>query len=218
MPVRPRPPAKAAPSHYFSPDTARLSPEEQRLARRLPVKMGDLQLQFLTGAGTFSKSSLDEGSALLVEILIQQGDFPDAARVCDLGCGWGAVGALWAKTHPAHSVYSLDINPRAVQLAGLNFAHNEIENAVAWCGDGLGAARTEFFDCVAFNPPIRAGNQVIERLFRDAHGSLKAGGQLWAVIRTSQGAKTWAKKLETLFGSCETVEMRGGYRILKATK
>lgn len=212
------PRARLSANHYFSPDTARLSPEEQRVARRLPVKMGDLQLQFLTGAGTFSKSSLDEGSALLVEVLAKQGDFPDAARVCDLGCGWGAVAALWARTHPAHFVFALDINPRAVQLAGLNFAHNEIENAGAWCGNGLQAARAEFFDLIAFNPPIRAGNVAIERLFRDAHQALKARGELWAVIRTAQGAKTWAKKLEALFGSSETVEMRGGYRILKATK
>lgn len=218
MPPRPRPPANTASSHYFSPDAVPLSPEEQRLARRLPVVMGDLRLQFLTGAGTFSKSSLDEGSALLVEVLARTGEFPDGARVCDLGCGWGAVGALWAKLHPAHSVYALDINPRAVGLARLNYAFNEIENAAAWCGDGLDAARREFFDLVAFNPPIRAGNVVIERLFEGARQSLKPNGELWAVVRTSQGAKTWAKKLEALFGSSETVEMRAGYRILKAIK
>lgn len=218
MPAHPRDLAQAASAHYFSPNTALLSPEEQGRARLLPVKMGNLQLQFLTGAGTFSKSSLDEGSALLVEVLLQQGDFPGAARVCDLGCGWGVVGALWAKSNPAHRVLALDVNPRAVQLAKLNYAHNAIENAAAWCGDGLAAARGEFFDCVAFNPPIRAGNAVIERLLRDAHRTLKPRGELWAVIRTAQGAKTWAKKLETLFGLNETVQMRAGYRILKATK
>lgn len=218
MPPRPQNFPDRASNHYFSSHNKRLSPEEQRRARPLSVELGGFELQFLTGSNTFSKSALDEGSALLLETLWKQGDFPDTARVCDLGCGWGAVGALWAKSHPTHSVFALDINPRAVQLAELNFARNEIENAAAWCGDGLDAARDEFFDLVAFNPPIRAGNATIERLFADAHRTLKPGGELWAVIRTAQGAKTWAKKLELLFGSCETVEMRGGYRVLKATK
>ncbi len=218
MPPRPQNPPFHASNHYFSSDTQHLSPEEQRRARPLSVELRGLQLQFLTGANTFSKSALDEGSQLLVETLWKHGDFPDNARVCDLGCGWGAVGALWAKSHPQHLVFALDVNPRAVQLVGLNFERNEIPNAAAWCGDGLGAVRDQFFDVVAFNPPIRAGNQTIERLFRDAHRTLKPNGELWAVIRTAQGAKTWAKKLEVLFGLCETVEMHGGYRILKATK
>ena len=205
-------------SHYFSPETTLLSPAEQRRAPVLAVELGDLQLQFLTGKSTFSKSGLDEGSSLLLQTLWKEGDFPDNARVCDLGCGWGAVAALWARSHPQHIVFALDINPRAAQLARLNFERNAVANAVAWCGDGLSAARPDFFDLVAFNPPIRAGNEVIERLLREAHLSLKQNAELWAVIRTAQGAKTWAKKLELLFGSCETVEMRGGYRILRAVK
>lgn len=180
--------------------------------------MGDLHLKFLTGSNTFSKSALDEGTALLANTLLRQGEFPDKAYVCDLGCGWGAFGALWAASHPLHLVFALDINPRAAQLASLNFARNNLPHAVAWCGDGLGAARRDFFDLVAFNPPIRAGNATIERLFGDAYQALKPGSELWAVIRTAQGAKTWAKKLETLFGACETVEMRAGYRILRASK
>jgi 16S rRNA (guanine1207-N2)-methyltransferase len=218
MSPRPQNSLPRASNHYFSSDTGRLSPEEQGRAPVLSVEVDGVQLQFLTGANTFSKSALDEGSQLLVETLWKHGDFPDKARVCDLGCGWGAVGAMWATLNPGHLIFALDVNPRAVQLAGLNFARNALENAVAWCGDGLGAARSEFFDLVAFNPPIRAGNATIERLFADAHRTLKPGGELWAVIRTAQGAKTWAKKLERVFGCCETVEMRAGYRILKATK
>ncbi len=218
MPPRPQNPSSRAPNHYFSSDTERLSVEEQRRARPLLVEVDGHQLQFLTGANTFSKSALDEGSQLLVETLWKQGEFPDIARVCDLGCGWGAVGAMWAKLQPEHQIFAVDVNPRAASLASLNFAANEIKNAAAWCGDGLSAVHDEFFDLVAFNPPIRAGNIVIERLFGDAHRTLKIKGELWAVIRTAQGAKTWAKKLEALFGECETVEMRAGYRILKAIK
>jgi len=218
MSVSSPPSAPRTQGHYFSSDTARLSPEEQKSAPTISVEVGEVKLRFIVGSNVFSKSALDEGTALLLETLLKAGAFPDAARVCDLGCGWGAFGGLWAAARPAHRVFALDVNPRAAQLANLNFARNDLFNAVAWCGDGLGAARAEFFDLVAFNPPIRAGNAVIERLFSDAFGALKPRGELWAVIRTAQGAKTWAKKLDSLFGACETAEMRAGYRILKAIK
>lgn len=186
--------------------------------RPLSVQFESAQLQFLTGSGLFSRDEFDEGSRLLVETMHGQGEFPDAAHFCDLGCGWGGVGALWAKTHSDHFVFALDVNPRAAQLTGVNFARNSVSNAAVWCADGLSATRDEVLDVVACNPPIRAGNATIESLFEGAHRCLKANGELWAVIRTAQGAKSWAKKLGAQFGDCQTVEMRGGFRILRAVK
>ncbi len=216
-PAPPFPP-RTKTNHYFSRETAPLSPADLEKEQLLALEFAGQGLQFLTGAGLFSRAELDEGSRLLLETLHLHGDFPPAARVCDLGCGWGAVGALWAKTHPDHFVFALDVNPRAVQVAALNFARNQISNASLWCADGLSACRSEVFDVVACNPPIRAGNAVIASLFEGAHRCLKRNGQLWAVIRTAQGAKSWAKRLEAQFGACETVEMRAGFRILKAVK
>lgn len=150
--------------------------------------------------------------------MFKYGEFPDKANFCDLGCGWGPVGTLWAKTHPKHRVFALDVNPRAVQLTQLNFERNTVSNAVAWCADGLSATRDSVFDIVACNPPIRAGNATIDSLFEGAQRCLKPGGELWAVIRTAQGAKSWAKKLSAQFGDCHTMEMRNGFRILRAPK
>jgi 16S rRNA (guanine1207-N2)-methyltransferase len=65
---------------------------------------------------------------------------------------------------------------------------------------------------------VRAGNQVIEKLFADAQRCLRPTGVLWVVLRTAQGAKSWRKKLETQFGQCETMAIEGGYRILKSVK
>ena len=214
----PQIPPHSQPNHYFSKDIAPFSPSELQSARTISVKFNAFQLQFLTGANLFSKAEFDEGSALLLETMHRIGQFPSNARVCDLGCGWGAVGALWAKAHPDHQVFALDVNPRAAQISNLNFKRNELPNAAAWCADGLSATRDEAFDVVVCNPPIRAGNAVIETLFAGAHRCLKPSGEVWTVIRTAQGAKSWAKKLEARFGSCETVEMRGGFRILKAVK
>jgi 16S rRNA (guanine1207-N2)-methyltransferase len=171
-------------------------------------------LQFLTGAGVFSKASLDEGSKILIEAL----EMPGRAKFCDLGCGWGAVGAFIGKIFPESSVYACDINARAAQLARWNLKTNKVTNSAVWCGDGLGATPAEFFDCIACNPPIRAGNATIEKLFADAQRGLKNGGALWVVIRTAQGAKSWQKKLAAQFGECETLQIKDGYRILRAVK
>ncbi len=200
-------------SHYFSPQT---SLYDARLLQSSPlqIKARGRALQFLTGGGVFSKGALDEGSRLLIEALTME---PNAV-FCDLGCGWGAVGAFIGHQFPNAQIYACDINARAVQLARFNFQGNKLPNAVAWCGDGLSAARSDFFTCIACNPPIRAGNAVIEKLFDDAQHGLKSGGTLWVVIRTAQGAKSWQKRLETQFGECETVQIQNGYRILRAVR
>jgi 16S rRNA (guanine1207-N2)-methyltransferase len=123
-----------------------------------------------------------------------------------------------ATLYPGARVFAIDVNARAVQLARHNLRLNGIEGASLWCGDGLSAAKSDFFDVIACNPPIRAGNVVIEKLFEDAHRGLKIGGELWVVIRTAQGAKSWEKRLAARFGSCETMAMKSGYRILKAVR
>ncbi len=176
-------------------------------------------MQFLTGDGVFSKSALDAGSRLLIETLFVETSFLSPnATFCDLGCGWGAVGAFVVKRYPKTQLYACDVNARAVQLAKRNLEANRIEGAAVWCGDGLSATRADFFGYIACNPPIRAGNLVIEKLFADAKRGLQIGGQLWVVIRTAQGAKSWQKRLETQFGSCETIVIKNGYRILKAVR
>lgn len=212
------PPLRSKTPHYFSRDIAPFSPSEISSARPLTVRWSDFELQFLTGAGLFSRSEFDDGSHLLLSTIEREARLSGAIKFCDLGCGWGSVGTFWAKSHPKHHVYALDVNARATQLAKINFERNKIENAVAWCADGLSATRDESFDVVACNPPIRAGNAVIETLFDGAYRCLRPQGELWAVIRTAQGAKSWAKKLEAQFGNCETVEMKGGFRILRSVR
>jgi 16S rRNA (guanine1207-N2)-methyltransferase len=171
-------------------------------------------LQFLTGEGVFSRSGLDEGSRLLIETI----DLEPGSSFCDLGCGWGAVGAFIGHSFPQTRVFACDVNARAVQLARFNLELNKVKNAVAWCDDGLSATRPELFDAIACNPPIRAGNPTIFKLFADAERGLKVGGSLWIVIRTAQGAKSWQKRLEAQFGECETLLIKNGYRILRAVR
>jgi 16S rRNA (guanine1207-N2)-methyltransferase len=171
---------------------------------------------FRHGRGSFFQKR-DEGSRILIETAFQSPPEP-GARLCDLGCGWGAMSCFAAALAPQIQVFGCDVNARAVALARLNAQTNELENALFWCGDGLDASRDNFFDVVLCNPPVRAGNETIARLFDGAHRCLKSGGTLWVVLRTAQGAKSWQKRLAAQFGVCETVTIHSGYRILRCGK
>ncbi len=197
-------------SHYFSPATPL-----QQTSRQIEATLSGVTLPFISGDGVFSKSALDEGSRLLLETALRDSSWPEKAKLADLGCGWGAISCFAAVLAPQTLVFGCDINERAVALAHQNARLNDLKNAFFWCGDGLSAAKSEFFDVIFFNPPVRAGNETIARLFDDAQRCLKQGGALWVVLRTAQGAKSWQKRLQNQFGACETTEIKHGYRILQ---
>jgi len=185
-----------------------------KLRAPLSITLTGHTLDLAGGSGVFSKKSLDDGSRLLLENTF----FGDSRSICDLGCGWGPVGCFAARLAPDARVWMCDINLRAVQLAKSNVERNHIESATLWCGDGLKAIRSHSFDTILCNPPVRAGNSVIEKLFNDAYRCLAAGGSLWIVLRTAQGAKSWQKRLAQQFGNCETITIKGGFRILRSRK
>ena len=193
-------------SHYFSHNA-----EQTELAPHwIEATARHRTLKLATSAGVFARRGLDEGT----RILLETADLADAKRIGDLGCGWGAVGCFVSHEYSNSQVYCCDINARAAQTTLLNLQSHNLDNATVWCGDGFSSARDGFFDAILFNPPIRAGNIVIQKLFDDAHRCSKIGGKIWIVLRTAQGAKSWAKKLELQFGNCETVVIESGYRVL----
>ena len=162
------------------------------------------------------KLVLWSGRKLPAELRLTHSAPPEpGAHLCDLGCGWGAIACFAAALSPGARVFGCDINERAVALARRNAHANGLDNAFFWCGDGLDAARDGFFDMILCNPPVRAGNEVIARLFDGARRCLKPDGTFWVVLRTAQGAKSWQKRLATQFGHCETAAIKGGYRILQ---
>ncbi len=204
------------PAHYFSSSP----PLQASQAKGVPVKVAGADIVLRGGAGTFSKSELDEGTQILIETFAASPAFhvPGSPHWCDLGCGWGAVACVLATLKPRAKLWACDINRRAAALALLNVRGLELPNVAAWNGDGLRACRSSYFDVVLCNPPVRAGNQAMESLFQDAQRCLKSRGELWIVLRTSQGAKSWQKKLEALFGGCDTMQISRGYRVLRANK
>lgn len=203
-------------AHYFA-SSAPLKPGQ---GKAVPIQVAGASIVLQGGAGTFSKSELDEGTQLLIETFALSPAFsaPGSPRWCDLGCGWGAVACVLASIQKDARLWACDINRRAAALARSNARSLHLENMAVWNGDGLDACPTGFFDAILCNPPVRAGNRVIDKLFEDALRCLKPRAELWIVLRTAQGAKSWQKKLDERFESCDTIQISHGYRILRAAK
>lgn len=198
-------------SHYFTPQAP--LPQIGEIHR---IDWQGNTLQFATGEGVFAKSRLDAGSALLLKIALPF--LHGNSLVGDLGCGWGAVGCVLASELPQAQFIMSDINPRAVALARYNANLNSLKSTFCYCDDGFSAIANTTFDAILCNPPIRAGNNVMATLFENSLRCLKDQGNLFVVIRTAQGAKSWQKRLKVLFGNCEVLGIKGGYRVLRCEK
>lgn len=169
-------------------------------------------MNFMTDAGVFSKGELDQGTRLLLDALpALSGD------VLDLGCGWGAIGVSVARANPGCRMVMADVNRRALQLSRDNLERNHTTAEVIE-SDGMAQVLDRTFDAVITNPPIRAGKQVIYKMFADAAAHLNQGGALYLVIRKQQGAESCVKYLKTLFGQVEKLDKSGGFWVLKASE
>ena len=166
-----------------------------------------------TDSGVFSKSALDEGSALLIRTLP-----PLAGKVLDLGCGYGAIGLSVCMDHPeVTAVTMVDVNPRAVELSSVNAQSLRCAPRVL-LSDGFSELTDDRFDAILTNPPIRAGNAVFYPWFAQAFEHLNPGGLFMAVVRKKQGAPSILKAVRAAFGNCEVIEKSKGYWILAARK
>ena len=170
------------------------------------------ELIFRTDAGVFSRGEVDTGTRLLLEALPEEmhGD------ILDLGCGWGVIGISIARKWPETTVTLADVNTRALRLSAENAERNRAEVICAE-SDGLAAFKGKTFDAVVTNPPIRAGKQVIYRMFADAAACLKPEGALYLVIRKQQGAESCIRYLQTIFSRVEKLDRSGGFWVLKAS-
>lgn len=195
--------------HYYSKKPS-VSSDRQTVRTSLRGKT----FEFTTDAGVFSKEGIDFGSRLLIEAM----DIAETDEVLDVGCGYGPIGLTAASLAHRGRVTMVDINERAVELAKENARSNSIANAEIVQGDLFESVEGKTFTKILTNPPIRAGKQVVHRIFELAFEHLVEGGQLWIVIQKKQGAPSAQAKLESLFGAVEEVTKDKGYRIYRATK
>jgi 16S rRNA (guanine1207-N2)-methyltransferase len=161
----------------------------------------------------FSREAIDFGSRLLVEQMV----IDETDHVLDMGCGYGLIGIMAAKMATRGRVLMVDINERAIQLTTENIKRNRIQHATVMKSDLFSSVQSGPFHKIITNPPIRAGKEIVHRIFENSLDFLLPGGQLWVVIQKKQGAPSAQKKLASLYREVEVITKEKGYYILCAT-
>ncbi len=195
--------------HYFS-----RRPDADHDRVRFEAALRDKTYAFYGDAGVFSKRGVDFGSRLLIEKMV----IPAHAEVLDVGCGYGPIGIAAADLAVNGRCTLIDINERAVQLAKENVKENRIRNAEVLQSDLFEKIADRRFTHILTNPPIRAGKQIVHRIFEQAADHLESGGELWVVIQKKQGAPSALAKLQSIYAIVEEEAKDKGYRIYKAVK
>ena len=190
--------------HYYSAD-----PTSEHKYQTAEWTYRGHALRFTTDAGVFSKGEVDYGTQVLLKALPEEMN----GRVLDLGCGWGAVGVSVGKANPGCEIVMSDVNRRALELSEKNAKANGVAVQIVE-SDGLENVPGSF-DCIITNPPIRAGKQVIYKMFSDSADRLTEKGQLYLVIRKQQGAESALKYLKTIFSQAEPLEKSGGFWVIR---
>ena len=194
--------------HYYTAD-----PNAAHDIRLHEVEILSQSMRFYTDSGVFSKSGLDDGSAIFLRALPAL-----SGRVLDLGCGWGAIGLTLAKVYPEAQFVLADVNERAVSLCEKNRLENRITNAQIITSDGFSKIDGEF-DFLLTNPPIRAGKSVIYRFFEQGYHRLRVQGSLCIVIRKQQGAASAQKFMQSFPGAhVSMLDREKGYWVINCTK
>lgn len=195
--------------HYFTEEPT--SPSEPH---ELVVQVRKRTLTLTSDRGVFSHAEADKGTLLLAARV----QFGEARRILDLGCGYGLLGIVAGLECPDARVTFVDTNQRAVSLAKLNAEHLGLRSAEFLTGDAPAVLGDRIFDLVMCNPPYAAGKRVFMPMLTDAAARLSPGGGLWIVGRTKQGIKTLARDVSELFATVETVDIKGGYRVIRLVK
>lgn len=164
-----------------------------------------------SGSGVFSKNNLDTGTRILLETVIEKAK--PAENVLDLGCGTGVAGVVISRFWRCH-VTGIDINEKAAKLAEENYRSSGV-NGTAAVQDGI---QEGLYDCILFNPPIRAGKEVIYRLFDQCAAHLISSGSLWIVMRKQHGAQSAMDYLSRLGLQVSRIARNKGFWVIEAVK
>lgn len=196
-------------------------PTTESNRRIITYRQYGINFEFVTDTDVFSKSQVDFGTDLMISSAIRDLKERDAKvwSILDLGCGYGVVGIVMKKVFKGAEVTCVDKNKRAVGLAKENGKNNGVPLKACLESDCLIAIdKDEKFDLILTNPPVRAGKDTVFAFYEQSYEHLNEGGSIYVVLQRKQGAPSTEKKLQKLFGNCETCDIKAGYRVMRSIK
>ena len=166
--------------------------------------------------GVFAYGRLDEGTRLLLATLSD----PMPARVLDVGCGTGVIGAVIQKGRPQTRVDMVDVDALALEATrrtllanGLPVSDERIRPS------NIFSAVEGRYDLIVSNPPFHAGvktdDQMVAAFFAQAAQHLNPGGTLRIVANRFL---KYRPLIERQLGACRVVRENRSYCVYEGGK
>lgn len=168
----------------------------------------DLRLE--TDPRLFSPRGVDAGTLAMLSCV----RFEPDDKVLDLGCGYGVVGVVAAKSIGADNVWLLDKDPLAVEITERNLAANGVEGAHVALSDGFRDFRETGFTKILSNPPYHTDFSTPKHFIEKGFNRLAISGRMFLVTKRD----TWYRnKLKAIFGGSR-MHAVNGYFVFEAER
>lgn len=199
--------AMSTSDHYFA-----QQPSSPSVPTTHEVQVRKLQFVLAGDRGVFNQGELDWGT----RVLIENTDVPVGEEFLDLGCGGGAIAVALAMLRPTATVWAVDVNERALEVARRTVTLNKLRNIHVVSPQEVPSDLR--FDGIWSNPPIRIGKAALHALLLEWLGRLTPQGCADLVAHKNLGSDSLAKWLTTQGFNVDRARSKQGYRILHITR
>jgi len=193
--------------------------------------LNDVTMDLRTDRGVFSAGRIDPGTLLLLKHAplppppAGNGSWGATGRMlADVGCGYGPIAVTLGLRAPDATIWAVDVNERARELAAANLVEAGVP--VTGAGERQGAGRARVcspkevpaslrLDALYCNPPVRIGNEALDELLRDWLSRLRPGGFAVLVMHKNLGADSLVRRLAAAGTAPRRLAIGGGYRVLQ---
>lgn len=197
--------------HYFS-----ASPASAEHLRRIRVTLAGHDVEVTTAGGVFSPDHVDAGTGVL---LANSPAAPPGGHLLDLGCGWGPISIALSLQSPHATVWSVDVNERALDLVRRNAEALGLTNVNAALPGDVPADVT--FRTIRSNPPIRVGKNELHGLLERWLPRLDERSDAWLVVQRNLGSDSLQRWLAATFHTGYSVHRAAtgrGFRVLRVRR
>ncbi|WP_131740232.1 class I SAM-dependent methyltransferase [Actinomadura roseirufa] len=193
--------------HYFAE-----RPGAAARRRTVDLVLPDLHLRLQTDSGMFSPDRVDPGTRVLLETVPPP---PPHGDLLDLGCGYGPIALTLAKRSPQASIWGVDVNRRALEIAEVNATAAGLDNVRFGLADEIDPDLR--FAAIWSNPPIRIGKTALHDLLLAWLPRLTPTGHAHLVVQKHLGSDSLHRWLNDQGLPTERIASRSAYRVLRVS-